>query len=509
MSLIPYVKNNDWTALRQALAKLASLKLGGNASPTFSGLTLTGLTQGSVLFASAGGLISQDNSNLFWDATNNRLGVGTSGPLDILHIKTSSSTVSMFLENTAVDGNCTYRIKNDAVQFEFLLRGDQSDLFRWWNGSVYTMSMDQSGNTIIGPGQSPKTRLTVEGAFTLLEQAAADGNNAGYGQLWVKTATPNELWFTDDIGTELRVAPQDLQITASPTFDGLTSTSQIALNSVGANIITATNANGDLRLGAGGGTNDLKIDINGNVDIFENLTIGGKADIDEDITINPTQVNSAFGLNLLTLASGPPDSKAPGFIFFDGQADFYVFSSTRNAQAIGANTLAVSTTKPAFANHASIWTLKDNGNVCSDGDREVIDNKKFICGTSSDSSIFWNGSDLIINSENVTAADEIHFTNFTAYVFDAPLQLTQHAGVTVDGSIWNDSTQKALQTSVSGIEQSLMGCIFTQTADQTIADTVTETTMFGTGVGTLTLPANFWTVSKVPEPPIERHVITT
>ena len=76
------------------------------------------------------------------------------------------------------------------------------------------------------------------------------------------------------------------------------------------------------------------------------------------------------------------------------------------------------------------------------------------------------------------------------------LQLTQKAGTATDGDLWNDSTQEALQTFVSGIEQTLVGVIFTQTADQTIANTTTETTLFGTGVGTLTLPANFWTVGK-------------
>ncbi len=38
---------------------------------------------------------------------------------------------------------------------------------------------------------------------------------------------------------------------------------------------------------------------------------------------------------------------------------------------------------------------------------------------------------------------------------------------------------------------------FSQTADKTIANTTTETTMFGTGVGTLTLPANSLAVGKV------------
>jgi len=76
------------------------------------------------------------------------------------------------------------------------------------------------------------------------------------------------------------------------------------------------------------------------------------------------------------------------------------------------------------------------------------------------------------------------------------LQLIAKAGSAHEGDIWNDSTQEALQTFVSGIEQTLVGAIFTQTADQTIANTVTETTLFGTGVGTLTLPANFWAVGK-------------
>ncbi|KKM24133.1 hypothetical protein LCGC14_1608170, partial [marine sediment metagenome] len=72
------------------------------ASPTFAGLTLSGLTQGSVMFAGAGGVVSQDNSNLFWDDTNNRLGIGIntgfdprigltiSGDMDILHTATEA-----------------------------------------------------------------------------------------------------------------------------------------------------------------------------------------------------------------------------------------------------------------------------------------------------------------------------------------------------------------------------------------------------------------------------------
>lgn len=48
-----------------------------------SGITTTDLTTGSILFAS-GGVITQNNSKLFWDNTNNRLGLGTTSPSGLL-----------------------------------------------------------------------------------------------------------------------------------------------------------------------------------------------------------------------------------------------------------------------------------------------------------------------------------------------------------------------------------------------------------------------------------------
>lgn len=73
---------------------------------------------------------------------------------------------------------------------------------------------------------------------------------------------------------------------------------------------------------------------------------------------------------------------------------------------------------------------------------------------------------------------------------------TAAAGVSNEGAVWADSTQKALQTYVDGIEQTLSGTIFTQTADQTVTNTTTETTILGSGVGTKTLPANFFVAGK-------------
>lgn len=77
-----------------------SQNIGTAASPVFVGLTLSGLTAGSVLFAGTGGLVSQDNANLFWDDTNNRLGIGTATPQVTLEVVQSANSSASRIVNT-------------------------------------------------------------------------------------------------------------------------------------------------------------------------------------------------------------------------------------------------------------------------------------------------------------------------------------------------------------------------------------------------------------------------
>lgn len=51
-----------------------------------AGATVAGGIIGSVMFFSADGVITQDNPNLFWDDTNNRLGIGTTTPSNTLTV---------------------------------------------------------------------------------------------------------------------------------------------------------------------------------------------------------------------------------------------------------------------------------------------------------------------------------------------------------------------------------------------------------------------------------------
>jgi len=75
-----------------------SVTAGGVSS---NSLTVTTLTPGSVPFVGTAGLITQDNTNLFFDNTNNRLGINTNTPSNNLDVHGTGTTSLIALNNTA------------------------------------------------------------------------------------------------------------------------------------------------------------------------------------------------------------------------------------------------------------------------------------------------------------------------------------------------------------------------------------------------------------------------
>jgi hypothetical protein len=76
------------TGLTPASATTGAITLAGTLNVANGGTgTSTAFTAGSVVFAGASGVYSQDNANLFWDNANDRLGIGTATPaakLDVI-----------------------------------------------------------------------------------------------------------------------------------------------------------------------------------------------------------------------------------------------------------------------------------------------------------------------------------------------------------------------------------------------------------------------------------------
>lgn len=81
--------------------------LAANVTPVTNGGTGTStqFTAGSLVFAGASGVYSQDNANLFWDDSNNRLGIGTATPSVPLTIGDSTAPTNVTVLNTLISTN--------------------------------------------------------------------------------------------------------------------------------------------------------------------------------------------------------------------------------------------------------------------------------------------------------------------------------------------------------------------------------------------------------------------
>jgi len=86
-------------------------------------------------------------------------------------------------------------------------------------------------------------RIQGEGSIFLKEKADADGDTAAYGQIWVNTASPNELYFTDDAGTDFQLgagsAPTTLVLNVETSTD-----SDITVDSANYYVLMDTSGSG-------------------------------------------------------------------------------------------------------------------------------------------------------------------------------------------------------------------------------------------------------------------------
>jgi hypothetical protein len=126
--------------------------------------TATAFTAGSVVFAGASGVYSQDNAQLFYDNANDRLGVGTTTPQAKLSVSNGGAAgLELFATNPS-GGVGTYiqsfnRSGGAYVETHYYAT---SHTFRT-SASATSMVLDTSGNLGIGTG-SPNQRLQVTGS---------------------------------------------------------------------------------------------------------------------------------------------------------------------------------------------------------------------------------------------------------------------------------------------------------------------------------------------------------
>jgi hypothetical protein len=146
---------------------------------TFNGkFNLPSLTSGSVLFSN-GTTIAQDNANLFWDDTNNRLGIGTASPATTLQIAGTTTT-----QNILVQTSATYDIGVSATRFRDA----------WFSRNVNCGSI-WANNLALGA-----TNLTLYNS-----SVAVIGTLFGTGNLLLSTGTQTDAGYRLDVNGTLRV----------------------------------------------------------------------------------------------------------------------------------------------------------------------------------------------------------------------------------------------------------------------------------------------------------------
>jgi hypothetical protein len=223
--------------------------------------TSTAFTAGSVVFAGSGGTYSQDNSGLFFDATNNRLGVNIANPLDKFHIDLSG-TEGFSASKTG--------IPLDSAGFKIINGTGAAGIFQ----PRFEFTNNNSGSSVGGQFSARINNTQIADVGIFLEAR--------------KRVTANQAAGPLTIGNVLRIGTFNVPLVSVNyrgdmiLMDGLTTTAvhpSEKLHVVGNARITAMN-----------GIGDIGADANG---VLQAAT--------SDMNLKNTIENSPFGLNEILL----------------------------------------------------------------------------------------------------------------------------------------------------------------------------------------------------------------
>lgn len=151
---------------------------------TGTSLSLSGLTQGSVVYVGAAGALSQNNANLFWDNTNARLGIGTTTPSGVLDVEggTAGSGNGTNVVIDAQNGAAGSTGGNINLNFGTSSSSSRGALNVGYNASNTLFSVSSSGGhgvlSLNNSSATPQTRLDGNGQGWTLQKFSVLGSAA-------------------------------------------------------------------------------------------------------------------------------------------------------------------------------------------------------------------------------------------------------------------------------------------------------------------------------------------
>ena len=140
-----------------------------------------------------------------------RIGAGTEQAEAEVHAKRDtasgvqySTTATLISED---DTRPSIQLAGGANNIGLIQFGDNAAVAAgqiYYDHSTDKLRIDAGGNGDLVVLDS-SGNVTIEGSIFIKEKADATTDVGAYGQIWVDTATPNKLYFTDDAGTDTQL----------------------------------------------------------------------------------------------------------------------------------------------------------------------------------------------------------------------------------------------------------------------------------------------------------------
>ena len=341
----PLSGGGDLTANRTLSITQATTSTNGYLSSTdwntFNNkFTLPSFTSGSVLFSN-GSTIAQDNANLFWDDTNNRLGIGTASPDSRFYIAAQG----------ALSTDLVFKIRNSANTAD-ILKVNGLGIMEMTNVSTSLQLLNTTGLGVQFQNGAGSTSYSIRGwnvnsgAYTPLNINASTLNlntlsntNVIFGGGNVLINTTTDAGYKLDVNGTARVSGV------------LTTTADAVIN--GANIgLGGGNVSSNVRFGSSAGQSNTTGSANcfigasagqSNTTASNNLFFGSSAG-----ALNSTGAeNSFFGV-----ASGLNNTTGSNNLFLGRNAGRHIANGS-TANSISNNSIFLGNASKANASGES------------------------------------------------------------------------------------------------------------------------------------------------------------
>lgn len=222
-------------SLTAAVSGILPAANGGTGSSSF--------TAGSVIFSN-GTILTQDNASLFFDNTNNRLGIGTAAPATLLHVHNAvEARIGLTTSGTGASATDGLAIISGGSNISYVWNYENSPLVFATN-NLERARIHASGNVSIG-NTDDTHKLKVTGTGNITGNLTVGGDANITGAMSASGATIGSLSVS---GAAALLSTLD--VTGATTLNSLTLGTDLAIAQGGTGASTAASAFANIAVAA-------------------------------------------------------------------------------------------------------------------------------------------------------------------------------------------------------------------------------------------------------------------